>query len=683
MQNEDIIYNFKDGKPYPLGSDCRDGGVNFCVFSSVAAELDLMLFSTRKDAQPFQTIKLTKKDNCDFGFWHVFVDKLKPGTYYAYRAYGANCICENKVLLDPYAKGIDDFLWEVDSALITNQKDNVATSMRSCVVDFSGYNWEGVKKPNIPLKETIIYEMHVKGFTKSPTSGVKNPGTYIGIIEKIPYLKELGVTTVELLPVMQFDEKEPNYWGYNTVGFFAPHSSYCISDIEANQVNEFRDMVKALHKAGLEVIIDVVYNHTREGNDTGPIINFKGFDNKLYYTFDENGKYQNFSGCGNSFNCNHPIVQKLILESLEFWAVEMQVDGFRFDLGTILTLDAKGHVMEYPPVLWEIEFRDSLADCKLIVEPWAAEQNDEQGLYQLGKVKGYRWSQWNDKYKICIRNFVKGEPGIIKEVATRISGSPDLYRDTGHLPTNSVNFVTCHDGLTLNDLVSYTNLKQYSWDCGAEGEECNEDIKKLRQQQIKNFIAILFLSKGIPMMLSGDEVRLSQKGIDNGYIPLYPGQGWINWDCIKQDDEIFRFFQKMIALRKQTYFLQSKQFFTEEVAEIHTRGLKDITWHGKKLNKPEWNNPNAMTLAFTISGISGKVIRNYKEYKNPQKFKDEDIHTMMNMDWKPNTFEIPQIEGRTWYIYADTSQSVSKEESSWLETTYPMQPRSTVILVSR
>lgn len=680
---KNVSYNYTEGITYPLGANCRDGGVNFSVFSSIATKIDLLLFHTRKDTKPFQIIELTKKDNFDFGFWHVFVEKLKAGTCYAYRVYGTNENFENKILLDPYAKGIDDYLWDISNALITDNSDNIATSMRGCVLDTSGYNWEGVKKPNIPLKETIIYEMHVKGFTKSPTSKVKHPGTYVGLIDKIPYLKKLGITTVELLPVMQFDEKEPNYWGYNTVGFFAPHSAYCISDIEANQVNEFRDMVKALHRAGIEVVLDVVYNHTREGNESGPIINFKGFDNKLYYSFDENGNYQNFSGCGNSMSCNHPIVQKLILESLEFWAIDMQVDGFRFDLGTILTLDSKGNVMEYPPVLWEIELRDTLTDCKLIAEPWAAEQNEEKGLYQLGKVNGYRWSQWNDKYKICIRNFVKGEPGIIKEVATRILGSPDLYEASGHLPTNSVNFITCHDGLTLNDLVSYTNNYQCSWDCGITGETDDETVNKLREQQMKNFIAILFLSKGIPMMLSGDELKMSQKGIDNGYVPQYPGQGWLDWNCIKEDNEIFKFFQKMILLRKQTYFLQTKHFFTGEVCERHTRGLKDITWHGKKLNSPEWDNSEAKTLAFTISGIACKNIYNYHEYENPQKFKDEDIHTMMNMDFKPVTFEIPQIKGRQWFVYTDTSQKINSDEILHLENTYTVQARSIVILVSR
>lgn len=679
-KEEQAIYKYSEGKPFPLGANYRDGGVNFSVFSSSAVKMDLLLFLAHNNTAPFQIIELNKVDNCDFGFWSIFVENLKPNIYYAYRAYGKDANISNKVLLDPYAKGIDTYLWNIDNALLKNNVDNLATSMRGCVLDTSGYNWEGVQKPHISLKETIIYEMHVKGFTNSTTSEVKNRGTYSGVIEKIPYLKELGITAVELMPIMQFDEKEDNFWGYNTVGFFAPHSAYCISTGEANQVNEFRDMVKELHRNGIEVIIDVVYNHTREGDETGPVINLKGFDNKLYYSFDENGKYNNFSGCGNSLSCNHPIVEKLILESLEFWATEMQVDGFRFDLMTILTLDTHGDILEYPPVLWEIELRESLSGCKLIAEPWGGDETKR--LYQIGDIHGFRWSQWNGKYRDCIRNFVKGTPGVIGEVATRISGSPDLYEKSNHLPTNSINFVTCHDGLTLNDLVSYTNPKQLSWNCGMSGMTENPEVNSLRLHQIKNFIAILFLSKGVPMMLSGDEMRRTQGGIANGY-QLDNEYGWLNWDLLNINQEVFNFFKKMIKLRKQTYFLQTKHFYTGTISEKHTRGLKDISWHGIKLNKPEWNNPLAKTLAFTIAGISGEMISNIRGYKNPERFKDEDIHVMMNMGDEPLNFDIPLIEGRNWFLYADTFEKFNPENTLYLKNTYFVKQKSIVILISK
>lgn len=527
------------------------------------------------------------------------------------------------------------------------------------------------KKPHIPLSETIIYEMHVKGFTFSPTSGVKYPGTYSAIIEKIPYLKSLGVNAVELMPVMQFDEKENNYWGYNTVGFFAPHSAYCTSNEEFNQINEFRDMVKEFHRNGMEVILDVVYNHTREGNEDGPVVNFKGFDNDLYYSLSVDHKYNNYSGCGNSLSCNHPIVQKLILESLEYWANEMQVDGFRFDLGTVLTLDTHGNVLEYPPVMWGIELNERLTDCKLIAEPWSGDGSGQ--LYQMGDLHGFRWSQWNGKYRDCIRNFVKGNPGIISEVATRICGSPDLYQWSSHLPINSINFVTCHDGSTLNDLVSYTNDGQNSWDCGINGETDNPYINKLRQQQIKNFIAILLLSKGVPMILSGDEIRRTQNGEPNGY-QLDNERGWLNWDFLDQNKDIYNFFQKMINLRKQTFLLQTKQFYKGTVPDNHHRGLNDINWHGTQLNNPDWFG-YSRALAFTIAGVDGG--------EGLEKFKDEDVHVMMNMHWEPLTFEIPQVEGRSWFLYTDTSEQVNSEDTFYSQNTYYVNPRSIAILVSK
>jgi len=682
MSEGQAVYTFIEGKSSPLGAHCRDGGVNFSVFSSEATKINLLLFRTCNDVEPFQTIELNKKNNCEFGFWHIFVENMNPEIYYAYRVFGPQDISQgyrynpNKILIDPYAKGISDSLWNREAAC--NQDDNLATSMRGCVLDVSGYDWEGIEKPNIPFKETIIYEMHVKGFTNSPTSGVKNAGTYSAITEKIPHLKQLGINAIELMPIMQFDENEPNYWGYNTIGFFAMHNAYCISPDSSNMLNEFRDMVKELHRNNIEVILDVVYNHTGEGNQDGPVINFKGFDNNLYYSLAQDKRYyRNYSACGNSLSCNHPIVQKLIFESLEFWATQMQVDGFRFDLGTILTLDTHGEVLEYPPVLWEIELRETLSDCKLIAEPWGGDGSGQ--LYQLGNIHGYRWSQWNGQYRDCIRRFVRGDEGIIGEVATRISGNADLYQGSGHFPTNSVNFITCHDGLTLNDLVSYTNDWQLSWNCGEQGESENPDIQNLRLRQIKNFVAILFLSKGVPMILSGDEMRRTQNGSDNGY-QLDNEQGWLNWDLVSQNDETF---QKMINLRKQTYFLQTRHFYTGTIPDGHTRGLNDINWHGTLLNQPKWDDPSSRVLAFTIAGIDCKSISNTENHSHKDRFKDEDVHVMMNMCCESLTFEIPQIEGRCWYIYIDTFENQSTEDILYSQNSYNVRPKSIVILVSK
>lgn len=672
-QTQQSVYAYTEGNPCPLGASFRDGGVNFSIFSSGAQKMELLFFDSREATEPFQIIELNEKNNCEFGFWNIFVENLEAGVYYAYRVYGLNSNINNKILLDPYAKGVDTTLWNIDNASANNNIYNIATSMRGCVLDVSGYDWEGIEKPHIPLKETIIYEMHVKGFTFSPTSGVNHPGTYSAIIEKIPYLKSLGINAVELMPVMQFDDKENNYWGYNTVDFFAPHSAYCTSTEDFNQINEFRDMVKEFHRNGIEVILDVVYNHTREGNEDGPVINFKGLDNDLYYSLSVDRKYNNYSGCGNSLSCNHPIVQKLILESLEFWANEMQVDGFRFDLGTVLTLDTHGNVLEYPPVMWGIELNERLTDCKLIAEPWSGDGSGQ--LYQMGNIHGFRWSQWNGKYRDCIRNFVKGNPGIISEVATRISGSPDLYQASRHLPINSINFITCHDGLTLNDLVSYTNDGQNSWDCGANGVTDNQDVNQIRQQQIKNFIAILLLSKGVPMLLSGDEIRRTQNGEANGY-QLNNEQGWLNWSFLNQNQETFNFCQKMIKLRQQSYHLESKNFYAGITSEKNARGFNDINWHGTQLNKPDWFGFSRV-LAFTIAGaFSGNN-------GNTDKFKDEDIHVMMNMYWESLTFEIPQVQDRSWFIYTDTSEISNSEDIFYSQDTYLVKPRSIVILVSK
>jgi len=489
-------YAVTPGRPHPLGATPDAGGVNFSVFSFSATKVTLLLFEKPDDPEPFQAIELHPRTNRTFHFWHVYVVGLGPGIHYAYRADGPRNVHDghrfnpSKVLIDPYALGNTNVLW--DSVAARGDGDNVATSLRSMVIDPKDYDWEGDTPLNRPMKDTIIYEMHVAGFTKSPTAQVKNPGTFKAVIEKIPYLQKLGVTAVELLPVMEFDDKESlrtgpdgnvlrNYWGYSTVSFWAPHRGYCISPEEGTHLTEFRDMVKALHQAGIEVILDVVFNHTNEGNHQGPTINFRGFDNQTYYHLLSQDKqyYMDYSGCGNSLRCNHPIVAKFIREALEFWVCEMHVDGFRFDEGSILSRDLNGDPMSFPPALWNIELSEVLADTKLIAEAW-----DANGLYQIGKFPGYRWAEWNGIFRDSLRRFVKGDPGMIGAVATVMAGSADLYQSSAHSPLNSVNFVTCHDGFTLNDLVSYNQKDNWSngegnhdgiadnvsWNCGVEGE---------------------------------------------------------------------------------------------------------------------------------------------------------------------------------------------------------------------
>jgi isoamylase len=456
------------GSPHPFGSTVEADGVNFSLYSSSATSVQLLIFSKPDDLEPVKIINLDGGDNRSFNIWHTFVEGVKPGMGYAYRVDGprepwnGHRFDPEKVLVDPYSKGNSFALWDRGAACMPG--DNLHKSMRSVVINTNNYDWEGDKPLKKPMAETIVYEMHVGGFTKSPTSGVKNPGTYLGLIEKIPYLKELGVTAVELLPVCSFDHtdvtkvhegrKLVNYWGYSTMGYFAPHQGYCVNEDTSQHVNEFRDMVKALHQAGIEVILDVVYNHTDEGNHQGPTFCFKGIDNTSYYylTGPDGSRefYYDYTGCGNTFNCNHPVGEKLIIDSLRFWVEEMHVDGFRFDEGSVLSRGEDGAPLEHPPVIWSIELDDLLGQSKVIAEAW-----DAAGLYQIGSFPGARWAEWNGKYRDCIRNFIKGEPGIIGEVAGRITGSADLYQGRHHEPTNSVNFVTAHDGFTLYDLTAF------------------------------------------------------------------------------------------------------------------------------------------------------------------------------------------------------------------------------------
>lgn len=438
-------------------------------------------------------------------------------------------------------------------------------------------------------------------------------------------------------------------------------------------------MVKALHKAGIEVILDVVFNHTSEGNHQGPIINFKGIDNSIYYHLVPNDRqyYMDYSGCGNTVNCNHPMVDKLIIECLEFWVEEMHVDGFRFDEGTILARGLDGAAVSYPPVLWHIETSGTLADTKLIAEAW-----DAAGLYQIGYFPGYRYAEWNGRFRDDIRRFVKGEPGIIGEVASRFAGSADLYEDKGHLPINSVNFITCHDGFTLNDLVSYNekhneangennqdgNDDNLSWNCGVEGETEEPEIDALRRRQIKNFTAILLLSQGAPMILAGDEVRRTKKGNNNTYCQDNE-ISWFDWNLVEKNADIFRFFKQMIAFRKRYGSLCRRGFFDGKVNE---RGLADISWHGCKLFSPGWFDPNARTLAYTLGGFDGTA----------------DIHVMLNMYWENLEFEIPQIEGRNWYKVVDTAEPSLKDilepcqEIVVLDNNHLVFDRSVVVLIS-
>ena len=674
------------GSPHPIGATLHSDGVNFSLFSGNATGVELLLFAAHDAPQPFQTIRLDPFFNKTFHFWHVFVSGLRAGAHYAYRVDGPDDpsagyrFNRNKVLLDPYARGNTNSLWSRVAAC--GPQDNVATSMRSVVIGTSGYDWEGDRPLNRPLEDTVIYEMHVRGFTRSPSSGVKHPGTFAGVIEKIPYLRDLGITAVELMPVFDFDETDvlrvvdgvplTNYWGYSTVGFFAPQTTYCVNPGSGSHLREFRDMVKALHKAGIEVILDVVFNHTDEGNHLGPAFSFKGIDNRTYYFLVpwDAQYYMDFSGCGNTFNCNHPIAQKLILECLRYWVRETHVDGFRFDEGSILSRGEDGQPSANPPIVWRIELDDDLAHTKVIAEAW-----DAAGLYQIGRFPGDRWVEWNGRYRDDIRRFVKGEPGIVGAVAARMAGSADLYQANGELPTSSINFVTCHDGFTLNDLVSYDQKHNeangegsrdghndnLSWNCGVEGESDDPAVEALRNRQVRNFAAILMLSRGVPMLLAGDEVRRTQLGNNNAYCQDNP-ISWFDWTLVEKHRDLFHFFKSMIELRKRHSALRRGFFFD---GSQNDRGLADVTWHGTKLGSPGWSDPHARALALTLAGFNG----------------DPDLHVMLNMHWDSLDFEVPEVAGRRWFKSVDTA--APGDETVVPESTITVQARSVVVLVNR
>ena len=508
---EQVSFAVEAGSPHPVGATPSPSGVNFSLASASATGVELLLFSAHDSLEPFETIRFDPYVNKTFHIWHAFVRDLKPGVHYAYRVEGysdspGQRFNRNKVLIDPYARANSHSLWDRGNAC--TPEDNLKTSMRSLVVDLSGYDWEGDKPLNHPMEETIIYEAHVRGFTQSSTSGVRSPGTFAGLVEKIPYLRDLGITAVELLPIFDFDTSEArvldgqllrDFWGYSTVGYFALQSSYCCEPESGGQLREFRDMVKAMHKAGIEVILDVVFNHTDEGNHQGPTYCFKGIDNRSYYLLVPWAMqyFMDFSGCGNTFNCNHPLVAKLVMDCLRYWVRETHVDGFRFDEGSILSRGEDGEPAIHPPLVWGIELDETLADTKLIAEAW-----DAAGLYQIGHFPGDRWAEWNGRYRDDIRRFVRSDPGLVGAVASRLGGSSDIYQGRGGSPLNSINFVTCHAGFTLNDLVSLNQKHNeangednrdgindnLSWNCGAEGDSGDPRVTSLRERQIRNFL---------------------------------------------------------------------------------------------------------------------------------------------------------------------------------------------------
>jgi isoamylase len=678
------------GQSSPLGATIVNGGVNFSVFSRNAAAIELLLFDGEDDARPSRVIPLDPATSRSYHYWHAFVPGLRTGQLYGYRARGqfdpasGARFDPSKVLLDPYGRGVAvPRTYSREAA--RHPGDNCATAMKSVVVDPSTYDWEGDTPLKRPSSKTIIYEMHVRGFTRHPSSGLKEylRGTYAGLIEKIPYFKQLGVTAVELLPVFQFDPQDcppgkVNYWGYAPVSFFAPHQAYSSRQDALGPIDEFRDLVKALHHEGLEVILDVVFNHTAEGDHTGPTISLRGLDNSIYYLLEpDQARYANFSGTGNTLNANHPIVRRLIVDSLRYWVETMHVDGFRFDLASVLARSPSGQVMPNPPVLWDIESDPVLAGTKLIAEAW-----DSAGLYQVGSFIGDSWKEWNGRFRDDVRSFFRGEDGFVGRVADRFLGSPEIYGHKEREAEQSVNFVTCHDGFSLNDLVSYnqkhnepngednrdgTNDNR-SWNCGVEGPSQDRAIESLRERQIKNFLTVTFLSLGIPMLLMGDEVRRSQRGNNNAYCQD-DETSWFDWDLVRQHAGLHRFVE-LLAARRALRKMDS---------ERHRRSLNQLlrgarkAWHGVKLHQPDWSQ-QSHSLA-----ISAEVPEESLSF-----------HLIFNAYWEPLEFELP-AERHTavhpWCRWIDTSLESPDDIQDWPAApvvtgrAYLAGPRSVVVLI--
>jgi isoamylase len=690
------------GAPLPLGTHESVGGVNFALFSRHASRVRLEFFDQAADVKPARVIDLDPTRNCTGDVWHVWVEGIPSGQLYGYRVDGLYQPREgqrfnfNKLLLDPFATAISslpdwDFglargydLAEPERDLVYSTVDD-AGAMPKCVFTHEHFNWQDDLPPRHPWSKTLIYETHVRGFTIHSSADVEHPGTFRGLMEKIPYLKELGVTAVELMPVHEFNEHQvpginpqtgeslKNYWGYDPVAFFAPKASYSSAGGLGQQKLEFKEMVRALHQAGIEVILDVVFNHTAEGNERGPTLCFRGIDNAIFYMLDSDKRYYlNYAGTGNTINANHPVVRDHIMGALRHWVVEMHVDGFRFDLASILGRDETGKLLANAPLLERIAEDPILRDIKIVAEAW-----DAGGAYEVGSFSERRWAEWNGHYRDDVRRFWRGDDGMLGLFASRLCGSADIYTKSGKGPESSINFITCHDGFTLNDLVSYRDKHNeangennhdgtdanYSDNYGVEGDTQDAGIEAVRKGQIKNFLLTLLVSRGVPMLLGGDELRRSQGGNNNAWCQDNE-TSWYNWNSLEQHSEIFRFSRGMIALRRAHPMLSQEQFYTD--AEIH--------WFGPQGGIPNWADPNAKQFACLI----------HEEQQQA-------LLLMFNAGAERVDFGLPPLlTGVRWHLAVDTSRAAPHDlfaagaEPLWEDPhTFPLNPRSSAILLMR
>lgn len=642
--------NRYSGNPRPYGATIVNDGVNFALFARNATAVTLCLFD-RKNVKLLEEIVLDPELNRTGDIWHIFLTPISENQLYGYKIEGPEdpqfCYTKKAYLLDPYALEIGTRNeWRSNSHLEEPQR-KVYLPLGAISAP-QPFDWQGIKPPRISMEKLVIYEMHVRGFTVNASSGVAHPGTFLSIVEKIPYLLDLGISAVELMPVFEFDENENrglnpatrerlcNFWGYSSVSFFAPMNRYTTSDIPGSGINEFKTMVRELHRNNIEVILDVVYNHTAEGNEKGPVYSFKGIDNPVYYIVNEEGAYLDFCGCGNTMNANNPIVINFIIDSLRYWAMEMQVDGFRFDLASALTRGRLGKPLDPAPLIDAITEDPFLKNVKLIAEPW-----DAAGLYQVGQFypQSPRWLEWNGKYRDCVRRFMKGAPGSKSEFITRICGSEDLYHNRS--PLNSINFITAHDGFSLIDLVSYNqkaNLENgeenrdgesnnESWNCGEEGPSKDKKVLDLRGRQVRNLHFVLMVSAGTPMILMGDEYLHTKNGNNNPWCQD-SNVNWFLWNQLEENADFVRFHKGLIHFRNTHPLLQRKSFLRE----------KDALWHGTEPFLPDWN-PNSQFAAFTLLDHDG----------------GNDLYIAINAHDHPAIVEFPDVpDNKQWLWIVNT-----------------------------
>ena len=689
-------FRFRAGDVFPFGATLVPNGVNFSVFSSHATSCTLVLFR-KGEGSPMVEIPFPVEFRIGNVYTMVVFDLDVETLEYGFRMDGpwdpenGHRFDASKVLTDPYARvlgGRD--VWR-------RTPDWEDPYQHRARLAFNDFDWEGDRPLEVPIEDLVIYEAHVRSFTAHPSSGVKHPGTFAAIREKIPYLKSLGVNCLELMPIYEFDEFEHsrespetgdllvNYWGYSTVGFFAPKAGYAATGRLGMQVDELKTLIKDLHRNGIEVFLDVVFNHTAEGDHRGPSISFRGLDNKTYYMLTPEGYYFNFSGTGNTLNCNNPVVRNMVLDCLRYWAAEYHIDGFRFDLASILGRDPSGAPLSNPPLLESLAYDPVLAKCKLIAEAW-----DAGGLYQVGSFPAYgRWAEWNGKYRDGVRRFLKGDEGMVPEIATRVAGSPDLYLNRG--ATASINFVTAHDGFTLFDMVSYNEKHNAangennqdgandneSWNCGVEGPSDDPSLAALRMRQVRNALAILLTSQGVPMLLMGDEAARTQQGNNNTYCHDN-ALSWLDWDRVAEHGDLVRFVSRLIEFRLRHPVLRNRWHPTG--ADTVGSGYPDLSWHGQAAWNPDWSDASR-SLAFMLCGAHGRGGAEPDDY----------VYVALNSHWDAHGFELPGLpEGIAWHVFANTGMpapddvhDVGHEPRLSDPSHVLLAPRSVMILVGR